>query len=201
MTLELQTGDALNHPTYVIWVEDMEGNYLQTLFITQSYASGVFGHEMLGDSLWMKKPGASHQPAALPYWGHKKGLIKNKELIPSPENPFTDAYTGATPKGHLKFTTKVEHSRPFRVLMEINQPWDWNNYWTNNKYPDNPAYKHSAQPSMVYAVSVWEGESEFYLNPIGHGDPKGESGKLYTDISTMTSAKKIIKSIRIAFEK
>lgn len=201
ITLDLIAGDALNHPTYVIWQEDMDGNYIQTLFITESYANGIFGHEMQGDTLWLKKPGTSHQPAALPYWAHKKGLINGKELTPSPDHPFTDAYTGATPRGNLKFKTKIEGFKPYRILMEINQPWDWNQYWTNNKYPDNPAYKHSAQPSLIYAVSVVEGESDFYLNPIGHGDPKGESGKLYTDISSISSAKDIIKSVKIAFEK
>lgn len=200
MTVAIKTGKALNHPTYVLWMEDMSGNYIKTLFITKSYASGIFGHEMVGDTVWLKKPGASYQPAALPYWTFKKGLINNKDIIPTPDNPFTDAYTGATPKGNLDFKTNVKQAKPFRMLMEINQPWDWDAYWTNNKYAGNAAYEHSAQPSLIYAVSIIEGENEFYLNPIGHGDPKGESGRLYTNINTLSTAKNILESISITIK-
>jgi hypothetical protein len=86
---------------------------------------------------------------------------------------------------------------PFRILLEVNQPWDWNKYWTNGKYPNNEAYKHSAQPSMVYAVTIDKNQSQFYLNPVGHGDPKGESGKLYTNLTTITSAKEIFKYVSV----
>jgi hypothetical protein len=82
-------------------------------------------------------------------------------------------------------------------LLEINQSWDWNQYWTNNKYPDNAAYKHSAQPSLIYAVTINSADSIYYMNPIGHGDPKGESGNLFTNIGTLSSAKEIFESIKI----
>ena len=197
MTFSFKSGKAFNHPTYVLWMEDMEGNYLRTLFITQSYASGIFGHQMVGDSVWLKTSGASYQPAALPYWTHKKGLLKNGQLIPTPDNQFTDAYTGATPMGDLAFNTPVNEAIPYRILCEVNQTWDWDKYWTNNKYPDSPAYKHSAQPSLICAVTVREGGKEYFLNPIGHGDPKGETGNLYTNISTLSTAKHIFKSISL----
>jgi hypothetical protein len=200
LTIHLETGKAFNHPTYVIWMEDMYGNYLQTLFITQSYASGIFGHEMVGDTLWMPVPGASFQPAALPYWTHKKGPIQGQNIVPTPEHPFVDAYTGATPLGNLDFTTRTGQKPPFRILCEVNQPWDWDKYWTNNKYPDSPAYKHSAQPSVIYATTIDTDNTVFHLNPIGHGDPKGETGKLFTNLNTLSSAKEIFKSIHITLE-
>ena len=34
VTLEFQKGKSFNHPSFVLWAEDMEGKYLQTLFIT-----------------------------------------------------------------------------------------------------------------------------------------------------------------------
>lgn len=201
LKVSLKTGSEINHPTYAIWMEDMNGHYIKTLFVTKSYASGIFGHEMVGDTVWMPKPGASFQPAALPYWTHKKGPINGKDLVPTAKNPFVDGYTGATPKGDMTFSTRIGINTPFRILLEVNQAWDWNKYWTNNKYPDNPAYKHSAQPSLVYAVSVLNDTDVYYLNPVGHGDPKGESGKLYTNISSVTTAKNIFESISISLKK
>jgi len=191
------SGTGFNHPTFVLWSEDMEGNYLKTYFITQSYASGIFGHEMIGDSIWRAKPGPSYQPAALPYWTHKKGMIDNKTLIPTPENPFVDAYTGATPENNFEILLANGTEKKFRLMLEVNQTWDWNDYWTNKKFPENDAYKHSAQPSLIYAVTIDPNINEFYLNPIGYGDPKGESGELFTDLQTLTTAKQIFRNIKV----
>ena len=192
-----KNGKEFNHPTYVIWMEDLYGNYIKTLFVTKSYSSGIFGHQMVGDTVWLKTKGESHQPAALPYWTNKKGLINDSKLIPTPEDPFVDAYSGATPLHDFNFKTTVSENRPYRIFIEINQTWDWNEYWTNNKYPDNHAYKHSAQPSIIYAVTVNKDQDSFYMNPIGHGDPKGETGRLFTQLNTLTTAQNIFESIEI----
>lgn len=198
MSIRIIMGESYNHPTFVIWKEDMNANYVETIFITKSYASGIYGHEMIGDSVWRSTSGTSIQPAALPYWTFKKGKINNTTYVPTPDHPFVDGYSGATPTHNFKFeagTNSTENS--YRILLEINQTADWNKYWTNNKYPDNPAYKHSAQPSIIYAVTIIQDDSSFYMNPIGHGDPKGETGKLFTDLSTLTTVKEILASVKI----
>lgn len=196
LILSLTNGEGFNHPTYAIWMEDLEGQYLKTIFITENYASGIFDNEMIGDTIWKRQKGASHQPAALPYWTHKKGLIDGVAMVPSKEHPFIDAYSGATPKSDFRLESQVRKGqKKYRILMEVNQAWDWNKFWTNSKYPENAAYSHSAQPSIVYAVEVNAEDTVFYLNPIGHGDPKGETGKLYTNIGSLTSAKDIFKSV------
>lgn len=202
LTIILNKGKSFNHPTYVIWMEDECGKYIKTLFITKSYASGIFGHQMVGDSVWLKTSGTSYQPAALPYWTFRKGLINGKSYIPDPDNPYVDAFTGATPKSDFRFDTYAgENSKDYRILMEVNQSWDWNEFWTNNKYPESPAYKHSAQPSVIYEVTVNNENTEFYLNPIGHGDPKGETGTLYSNLGTLTSAKEIFSSVKVEIKK
>jgi len=199
--IELSPGPSFNHPTFSIWLEDMDGNYLKTLFITKSYASGIFGYKMLGDSIWVNESGESIQPAALPYWTYKKGLINKKNLIPTPENPFIDAYTGATPKGKFTLLDKLLDKKKYNVMLEVNQTWDWNNYWTNNKFPKSNAYKHSSQPSVIYSVTITPKDSVFYLNPIGHGSPTGENGNLHTNLSTLSTALDIFSSIKITIKR
>ncbi|MFC2096729.1 hypothetical protein ACFLSI_00190 [Bacteroidota bacterium] len=202
LTINIQKGESFNHPSFVLWMEDTDGKYINTIFITKSYASGIFKHEMVGDTLWLKSGGQSYQPSALPYWTYKKGLIDEKYLVPTPEHPYLDGLTGATPDKDFKLMTGSKPNKDqYRILLEVNQPWDWNKFWTNNKYPDSPAYKHSAQPSIIYAVLINQEDSKYYLNPIGHGDPKGESGKLFTDINTLTTVKQIFESISIDIEK
>ena len=197
MIINFEKGDAHNHPTFVFWTEDMNENYLQTLFITKSFATGIFGHGPLNDSLWGTEPGVARRPAALPYWWHKCNPAPDN--VPSPDKPFVDAYSGATPVGSfaLNVKTNMANTSVFRLLMEINQPWDWNYYWTTNKYPDDLEYKTSCQPSVIYSVTIdLNSETKkYYLNPVGHGHYSGKNGLLYTDLSTLTSAKRIINKI------
>src|SRR4030042_950873 len=96
--LELTKGKEHNHPSFVLWAEDMNGTFLQTLFITVSIGKGVFEHGDPSGGKWM--PGEIPRPAALPYWAHRRGIQGDDGLyIPSPKNPIPDAYTGATPPG------------------------------------------------------------------------------------------------------
>ncbi|MEJ2596320.1 MAG: hypothetical protein P8100_14620, partial [bacterium] len=120
--------------------------------------------------------------------------------VPTPENPVTDAMTGPTPDQNFVLTTdrlKLT-AKKFRLLLEINQPWDWNDYWINNKFPGHPDYLTSAQPSVIYTVEVDvkdDGE-QFLLQPVGHGHPYGDDGTLNRDLSTLTSALEIISEIK-----
>lgn len=197
--ISVQQGKAHNHPTFAIWIEDMEGNYLKTLFITRSYATGEYGYAALTDTTWSNKPGESYRPAALPYWTNKKGQIAPGELVPRKKYPYLDAFTGATPKGDFSVQTKLPVAKKVRLLLEVNQTWDWNRHWTNNKYPGDRDYKSSAQPSIIYAVTIDVDDPMlmYRLNPIGHGHYSGLDGRLYTDLSTMTTALEIFESITV----
>jgi hypothetical protein len=196
-----EKGEKHNHPTFVFWTEDINENYLQTLFITKSFATGIFGHAPLNDTIWGTEPGVAKRPAALPYWWHKSNKESIEITIPSPDQPYVDAYSGETPKGSfaLKIKTNNITNNKFRLLMEINQPWDWNDFWTNNKFPDDNAYKTSCQPSLIYSVTIDPKSKikEYYLNPIGHGHYSGKDGLLYTDLSTITTARHIINKVKV----
>lgn len=201
--LEVQSGKAFNHPSFSIWIEDMEGKLLHTLFVTKSVATGMYQHGQLTDSTWSNKPGSATRPAALPYWIHKKGELKNGKLLPNPETPYTDAVTGATPKSNFVLLLNQPKNLPkyFRLLCEINQTWDWNEYWTNSKFPNDKNYKSSAQPSVIYACDVQlDNDRVYYLNPIGHGHPSGKNGKLYTNLNTLSSALQITRHIKATFQ-
>jgi hypothetical protein len=201
LIINFEKGDAHNHPTFVFWTEDMNENYLQTLYITRSFATGIFGHGPINDTLWGKKPGIAKRPAALPYWWHK--YSPEHADVPSPDKPIVDAYTGATPEGSFALNVEIDTTNipRFRLFMEINQPWDWNDYWTTNKYPGDNVYKTSCQPSLIYSVTIdlRSKMKRYYLNPVGHGHYSGKNGILYTDLSTITSAKRIINKVYVEF--
>jgi hypothetical protein len=125
--------------------------------------------------------------------------------IPSTENPLPDALTSATPKSNFRLNSSLSEmkSGKFRILLEINQPWDSNKFWTNDKFPGDSNYFGSLQPSLVYAATIDPANMEepVFLNPIGHGHPSGTSGQLFTDLTTLTTAKEIIHSVKILLKK
>ena len=38
LEIEFMKGEAFNHPSFAVWVEDLEGNYIETLYVTQYVA-------------------------------------------------------------------------------------------------------------------------------------------------------------------
>jgi hypothetical protein len=82
-------------------------------------------------------------------------------------------------------------------MFEINQNWDWNEYWTNDKYPGDKNYLNSAQPAVVYESMVDQKypDYKYIMRPIGHSHPSGQTGELFTDLNTLTTALQIADSI------
>jgi len=195
-------GKSFNHPTFAIWLEDLDGNYLESLFVTKYIATGIFGNADAGDGTWSDKPGESIRPAALPYWGHKRGVLSRDSLyVPTPENPVTDAITGATPLKDFIMYLPIESSLPeqFNLMFEINQSWDWNEYWTNGKFPGNLNYQSSSQPSVVYKTELDQTKigQPAQMKAIGHGHYSGKDGSLNTDLNTLTTALDIASYVKV----
>lgn len=200
LEIEMIRGEGHNHPLMAIWVEDLDGGFIQTLFIAESIGKGVFRHGDSSRGFWM--PGEIRRPAALPYWGHRRGIRADDGLyIPTPEDPVADAYSGPTPEKSFILHTRLDEPGPkqFRVLFEINQTWDWNEYWTNNRYPDDEEYKTSCQPALVYAATIDldRSETEYQMEIIGRSHHSGADGTLYDDIETLTTALHIAEEIYV----
>jgi hypothetical protein len=119
--------------------------------------------------------------------------------MPDADNPVPDAYSGATPTTSFTLTARADGALPakFRVLFEINQNWDWNGYWTNDKYPGDVNYMSSAQPALVYETTVDSRDLQdgYIMKAAGHSHPSGQTGELFTDLSTLTTALQIADSI------
>jgi len=183
-----------------VWIEDIDGNFIQTLYVAESIAKGVFGHGDKSTGKWM--PGAIRRPAALPVWSHKRGVQEKDGLyVPTQETALADAYTGATPPADFLLRTRTDTKLPesFYVYFEINQTWDWNEYWTNNKYPNNDEYKTSCQPALVYRARLSHADTgkQIPLELIGHSHYAGEDGSITEDLNTITTAKEIAEEVSV----
>jgi hypothetical protein len=200
LEIEMVKGEGHNHPLMAIWVETPDGQFVQTLYVAESIGKGVFQHGDASRGFW--QPGEIQRPAALPYWSHKRGIKNANGLyLPTPANPVPDAYTGPTPPRSFILTTRLDEPGLTRInlLFEINQTWDWNEYWTNNKFPGDEEYKTSCQPALVYSVSIdLEHPEDLYsMKIIGRSHYSGADGKLYSDLETMTTALHIASEIRV----
>jgi hypothetical protein len=113
-----------------------------------------------------------------------------------------DAVTGPTPQGSFVLNSRRTTVAPatFKVMLEINQSWDWNEFWTNDKYPDDPDYKTSSQPALIYEayIDMNDLQKEYVMAPAGRSHHSGKDGMLYTDLETLTSAKTIAEKISLS---
>lgn len=196
--VEFTRGQKHNHPLMAVWIENENGEYLQTLYVAESIAKGIFGHGDTSTGKWL--PGEIRRPAALPVWSYSRGVQEADGLfIPTSKTPIPDAYTGATPQQSFVLHTRLDQAGrdKFYVLFEINQTWDWNDYWHNNRFPDNEPYKTSCQPSLVYKtlLDLNDGVTEYNMNLVGRGHHAGENGEIYTDLETMSTALNITRKI------
>lgn len=200
LEIRMVKGEGHNHPLMAIWIEDENGEFVQTLFVAESIGKGIFQHGDASMGFW--KPGEIRRPAALPYWSHQRGIKAIDGLyLPTPDNPVPDAYTGPTPRSSFIINTRMNQPglTKFNVFFEINQTWDWNEYWTNNKYPENEEYKTSCQPALVYSVLIdlEDAKDEYTMNLIGRSHHSGSNGELFDDIHTLTTALHIAEQIVI----
>lgn len=200
ITLKFQKGKEHNHPLFAVWLADSTGNYIQTLYVSESIGKGVFKHADHSKGKWQE--GEIQRPAALPFWVYQRNIVNEYgTYMPTPDKPIVDAHTGATPQSSftLNLFTDKKLGGKYWIFLELNQSWDWNEYWTNNKYPDDKEYKTSSQPALIYsaAIDTNNKNEEIELKPVGRSHQSGANGKMYTDLNTMTTALKIAKKITI----
>lgn len=195
-------GKSFDQPTFAFWIEDMDGKYIESLYVTNYLATGVYEHYRLAEGDPNSKRGPAKRPSSLPYWLHKRNIrADGKTYLPTPDKPVPDAITSATPKNSfiLKTVAKSQLPNKFRVLMEINQPWDFNEFWNKDKFPGMFDYSYSCQPALVYAVTIDKDNSqkEYPLSVIGHSNYAGLDGELTSDVSTLTTALHIVKEVKV----
>lgn len=198
ISIQFEKGKEHNHPIFAIWIADENGKYIQTLYVSESIGKGVYDRVDRKTGKWQS--GVIQRPATVPFWAHQRNVKNNlNTYMPTHDQPIPDAYTGATPPNSFIMNCKTEYflKGKYKVYVELNQTWDWNEYWTNNLYPNNADYKTSCQPALVYEAEINTDfpNQEVTMKPIGHSHYAGEDGSLNTDLSTMTTALKIAKKI------
>jgi hypothetical protein len=145
------------------------------------------------------------RPEALPYWSHKRGIKASDGLyIPLNNAKDLDAVSGATPTGNfiIKSRSNTPTLNGYKVMLEVNQSYDWNTFYTKDKFPDDEIYSGSGQvgqPSLIYSAEVSSKDIKDnnykIMELIGHGHHSGKNGTLYKELSYIDTAKQIIDRV------
>ena len=169
ISIAVNPGEAYSNraPQLAAWIEDSEGNFVDTLFVTKK-ASG---------NKWIGSP-KNGRPEALPDWYRAKG--QNPAVkIPKEE---LDATTRATPKKGIVIEKDLplEKGKSYVFKCQANQSFDYNEYYTKkNSGVDG-------QPAVLYCGEL-----------VADGTEKEISLGFSGSRENLTTADKIIESIYI----
>lgn len=184
-----------NPPQFAVWLEDTDGNYLSTLFVTYKIATEG----------WQANDG-NRRKESLPHWCHQRGIVYDDGLLlPTKSKPLTDGVTGATPKSDktLKISS-MSLDQPFVVKAEFNQSVDFTDAYPKNAKQGDANYsggkEGSGQPAVVYAATVYPGTKEILLTLIGHSSPDGSDGEIYEEVASLTTATSMVKQIKLTIK-
>lgn len=193
-----------NAPQMAVWIEDTNGNFIETLYVTeksavQGWLSGG-GDPQSADEI--------RRAESLPVWSHHRGVLYPDGLyMPTKTDPLPDSVTGATPKTSFNLNTGYTNDLDaFYVYLEVNHSTDFNESFPVDASTGASNYSGSAwgsgQPALIYSAFITSDSSNrsVSMELIGHSHPNGENGEIYTlsegEISTATS---IISSVTVYF--
>ena len=172
ISVAVNPGEAYSKraPQIAVWVEDSDGTYVDTLFVTKK-ASG---------NKWIGSP-KDGRPESLPDWYKSKG--QNPAVKISKDD--LDATTSATPKKGIVISKdlELEKGKTYVFKCQANQSFDYNEYYTKkNSGVDG-------QPAVLYAGEMIPDGKEIEIKL-----------ELKTKKDFLTTADKIIESIYVIVE-
>lgn len=173
-------------PQFALWLEDSEGNYLETLYVTNKASRRK----------WIFSP-SEGRPESLPVW-YTASKHESKKSAPKTDKADEleiDAVTSATPKGGIIFNKEIPDQACI-IKAEFNASFDYNEFYTKKNSGVN------GQPSVVYSAEIPENQKEeVRLSFIGTGSIDGSDGEIHTDTEDLTTAKSIVKLTAVTFPK
>ena len=181
-----------NPPQFAVWIEDMDGRYLTTIYATKRIATQA----------WRGSKG-NRRKEALPHWSYSRGVRYSDGLyLPTKEDPLPDTITGATPKSgtELRFPP-IENQQKFIVKAEFNHSVDYNNFFPEDA--SEGENEVNGQPAVIYSalIDLSDKKNTYKLNLIGCSSPDGTDGNIYSGmLSKLTTAKTIVNRITVVID-
>lgn len=169
ITVAVNPGEAFKNraPQIAVWVEDSDGTYVDTLFVTKKAS----------ENKWIFSP-KEGRPESLPDWYKAKGQNPAEKI----SSEKIDATTSATPKNGIVTSKEVnlEKGKTYVFKCQANQSFDYNDFYTKkNSGVDG-------QPAVLYIGEM-----------IPDGTEKEIRLELSEKKEHITTADKILESIYV----
>ncbi len=207
--LDLRKGPYFQYPTYAFWLETEAGAFIRPIYVTRKLAQNdFFVRAYKNENGWQfddepQSKSTRWRPESLPVFLHRAGLVAHAGAAqPESNQPVADAYTGATMLNSFTLTSSLAlpASRRFKILFEINHSFDFNEFYSEDRFPDDPVYSgngYSAQPSLIYAADIDLNRDENFveLRLQGRGHHSGQDGDIHRDMDNMTTALELVDRI------
>lgn len=179
-------------PQMALWMEDLDGNHLDTLYVTAKFAKQQWGNQP------KQQDDEPFRIASVPYWMHKREQVG--ETAPSKKYPLADAVTAASPtEDFILHTIARTTLEEVYVLLEINNSFDENATYPSNT--DEASAMYNGQPAVVYRARVSLNQpGEYTMSLLGHSDWAGQSGELSDDVSTLDTALGLVEQAVVIVE-
>lgn len=174
-------------PQFAIWLEDVVGKQVRTLFVTRRSGTGVW-------------EGKAECPAALPRWFRAYEKETGRKGLPTPKAPAPDAVSGATPKSeHFAWRAEVERGRRWVCWVEVNLAGDFSEAFPSYDETTGEMDTHaSGQPPLLYRADLLaEPGTRIVPKLWAYVAPGSRGERVERDLSRITTAKGIFRSIEI----
>ncbi len=157
-------------PQIALWLEDGEGHFLETLYLTERSARNSWRGAGEGRS------------EALPLYSHARNASEDVEGV-----------SGASVRsGEIGRRADSPYSgMTLLVRAEVNSSFDYNSSYTRENSGVN------GQPSLLYEGLWKEGEREIGLRPVGTGSLTGDTGEAGYSLEGLTTALEMVESITL----
>ena len=231
ISLEFKKGPYFMWPQYAFWLETIEGEFVQPLYVTSAIATNNFtnkvgtkdqsqvftSHMFIGEKavgedaleFFGDDPSTKDKrmrPESLPVFLHKLGVqADNGFYVPTDGKLAIDGYTGATMEDNFIYSIQLPDklTGKYRVRFEINHSFDFNEFYSSDRFPNDPIYSgdgFTAQPSVVYEAIVDFDRSKALnqMSVIGRGHHSGQNGELYSDLQNLTTALELVDRILVS---
>jgi len=165
------------YPQIACWVETLEGQYLETIYVTSKGAKKNF----------LSAP-STGRPEALPVWYHQQ----------STTGSAVDVVSGATAASASEHRAKLASTLAtgrYQVMLEVNRSYDYNSTYTKENSGVN------GQPSVIYRAELAVGRDPTNATfiAVGTGSVDGSSGSITPGLNSITTALTILKEAEIRY--
>ncbi|TMO64066.1 hypothetical protein CWC18_07175 [Pseudoalteromonas aurantia] len=231
ITVELKKGPYFMWPQYAFWLETIEGEFVQPLYVTSAFATNNFtnkvtardpnqvfsshmfmGEDAVGEDALVflgEEPSTKDtrmRPESLPVFLHQLGVqADNGFYVPTDSKLAIDGYTGATMEDNFIYSVQLpgQLKGKYRVRFEINHSFDFNEFYSSDRFPEDPVYSgsgFSAQPSVIYQaiIDFDNAETLAQMSVVGRGHHSGQNGELYGDLENLTTALELVDRIIVS---